>query len=120
MPKGGVMSESSMFTMVTMANHRGSRPRERITGKKIGTVMSMMEMGSMKDPMMRITTCMAAMMNQGDTGSSVAKRESPMAAPEWARIWLKAVALVTISRANPETSTVPSRDFRRISQDRRR
>ena len=36
-----------MFTMVTMANHRGSSPRPRITGKKIGTVMSMMEMGSM-------------------------------------------------------------------------
>ena len=84
-----------------------------MTGKEIGTVISVMEMGSMNALMMRITIRMLAMMTHGDTGNSVANIERPMAAPEWAGIWLKAVALVTMSRANPETSTVPSRANRR-------
>ena len=74
----------------------------------------------MNAPMMRMTICMLAMMIHGDTAISVANVERPMAAPEWARIWLKAVALVTIRRAKPETSTVPTSAFRRISHDRRR
>ena len=83
-------------------------------------MISMMEMGSMNASMMRITICMLAMMIHGDTGSPVANVDRPMAAPEWARIWLKAVALVTTSRVNPETSTVPRNDFCRISHDTRR
>src|SRR2546422_5072863 len=93
-PNGGVIKPSSMLTTVTMANHIGSNPIDFTTGKKRGTVMSMMETESMKQPMTRITSCMPTRITHGETASSVTHRDHPAAAPEWARIWLNAVELV--------------------------
>ena len=66
-PKGGVDSAISQETIIIRTNHTLSKPNAVITGMKMGRVMSMMELVSMKQPKTKTTSMKKNTISFGDT-----------------------------------------------------
>jgi hypothetical protein len=84
-PKGGVVKLISSASSMISANQIGSNPSCVASGKKIGTVSSIMEICSMNMPRISSTANMASSIAMGARSKEVAHSISPRDAPEKAR-----------------------------------
>ena len=94
-PKGGEIIPTSMFTSSRVANQSISKPRACAIGTKIGSVINMIETGSMNVPITRTMSCIAIKIMRVEASSPLTNRTSWFAAPVKARIWLKAAEPAT-------------------------
>src|SRR6266540_3689391 len=102
-PNGGVIVAISMLSSMIAPNQIGEKPSVVTIGKKIGIVSIMIDSGSMKQPMISMTTCIAATTSNGDSGMAITVWTRPDDAPVKARICENAVEPVMIISIITET-----------------
>ncbi len=88
-PKGGVVKLISSASSMAIGDQIGSYPRFMASGKKIGTVRSIMEICSMNIPSSNKTANITINMAIGASSKEMAQLTSPLEAPEKAKSWLK-------------------------------
>ena len=95
-PKGGVSVEAPKLISIIVQNQTGLSPRVLTTGIKMGTVINVIEMRSIKQPRTNTTICIAITISIGYVLRLAANLANPWVHPETAKIWQKATDPVII------------------------
>ena len=111
-PNGGVTPLISNASSTTIPNQMGSKPSDKASGKKIGTVISIIDTWSISMPRTSNNRNIATITATGGKSSPVTSATNPLVAPEIARIWLNVDDAMTMINTITVILRVPVSDSR--------